>query len=98
MVIGTDPNGSICMVIDGSDSSVMPAVWNGIVITAIVLTKDQQAAYAALPADRAGTSFDGKAFSVVVAQPVPVAVASDPADLIIADPVALAKLKVALSK
>lgn len=56
MILGTDVNGNVLLVCDGTDPSKMPTTFNGVAITAHVLTDVQDAAYLALPANRAGTT------------------------------------------
>ena len=61
MKLGTDAQGKVWLVGDS-----IPAEWNGIALTTHDLTPGQIAAYAALP-ERAGTLFDGSAFTAIPA-------------------------------
>ena len=100
MIIGTDASEKVWLVTSGDDPAAMPKDFNGAAITAHVLTKEQELAYAALPADRSGVSFDGATFTA--APPVvktPQKSAGQLAvDALKADPTALAALKAELAK
>lgn len=65
MIIGTNSQGRVLLVLEGGAVENMPKDFNGVKITAHELTKEQAEALAALPADRAGALFDGKVFAVV---------------------------------
>lgn len=70
-IIGTDDSGTVRLVSTGENASSIPADWNGMRLTASVLTEDQEDAYDELPADRGGTVFDGKNFSSIAADEKP---------------------------
>jgi len=65
IILGVDQSGIVRLVGSGGDASNMPSEWNGLQITAYVLTDEQAQAYAALPSDRGHTTFDGVAFVAV---------------------------------
>lgn len=71
MILGTDGSNRVVMVGGGTDPSTMPTEFNGSVITAHVLTKEQRTAFGSLPADRGGTLFDGAVFTSQPAAPEP---------------------------
>lgn len=62
MKIGTDSNGTVRLTGDA-----IPEEFNGAKLAVHDLSDEQEAAYALLPADRAGTTFDGKTFTAVPA-------------------------------
>lgn len=68
MLLGTDVNGNVLLVGTGTDPSTMPSNLNGVVLTAIVLTDTQEAAYLALPAANDGSTFISGVFTAI---PVP---------------------------
>ena len=65
MKIACDPTTLVVLTGDA------PSTWNGLTLIAYDLTADQETAWNALPADRAGTKFDGVTFTAIPAAPVP---------------------------
>lgn len=67
MILGTDPEGRVLLVNEAQGVESMPAEHNGVPITAHLLTDEQAAEFQALPPDRGGTVFDGKAMTAMPA-------------------------------
>jgi len=67
LILGVDQTGVVRLVGSGGDASTMPSEWNGLTLMVYVLTDEQEQAYAALPADRGHTTFDGVEFVAVPA-------------------------------
>lgn len=60
MEIAIDEAGVVRLV-----GSALPEAWNGLALKIHTLSKEQEAAYAALPEMRSGTRFEGGAFVAI---------------------------------
>ena len=76
MILGTDVNGKVWLVADSTDSLHMPTEFNGVAITASLLTDAEEAEYLALDPNRAGTMFINGGFYAI--PPLPVVPRPDP--------------------
>ena len=70
MIIGYDASGKVLLISGGDDIGVMPTTWNGIAVTAHVLTPEQAEVLRASP-DRGGLMFDGTSLTVLPPVPPP---------------------------
>jgi hypothetical protein len=69
MILGTDINGNVLLICDGTDPSIMPTELNGVSLTANTLTDAQEAEYLALPTHKTGTTFIEGASAVIPTPP-----------------------------
>lgn len=81
--IAVDEAGVVCLVGDKA-----PTVWNGKELAVVVLSKEQAAAYEALPPDRGGTKFVGGSFVAT-----PAVVVESPKQLTLADVISVLSLE-----
>lgn len=65
MIACTNESGVVLMFVESGAKEHAPLEMNGQKLTAHELTQEQVGALAALPAERAGTTFDGEVFGVV---------------------------------
>jgi hypothetical protein len=63
MILGTDNTNTVRLVAQGTDLSAMPTEWNGLTLTAHVLTDAQLSSYNSLSNWRSYTMFDGATFT-----------------------------------
>lgn len=69
MIISTDSSNKVLLIGEGDDPAALPTEFNGAALTVRRLSAEQAAAWRALPAGRAGTTFDGATLAAIVNPP-----------------------------